>query len=57
MSLRDQLLRIERLGVKITEFKKAIGTASTEPAFQAVVSMIVEAERPPRGLPQVTIEK
>lgn len=52
---RDELLRIERVGVKAREFGKARNEAG-HADYMAFVRMIGKAEREPTGLPTVTIE-
>lgn len=48
---RDEMLRIDRLAVKLTEFKKAIKT-SGEKDWSMFRDMVKEAEQPPTANPK-----
>lgn len=53
---RGELLRVERVGVNIREYRKALNEVG-RPDFQECVRAIVNAERQPTGLPSVAIEE
>lgn len=53
--LRDELLRVEKIAVKLREFGKVSNEAG--PAdFQQFVAMVKSAERSPSGMPSVSVE-
>lgn len=53
--LRDRCLKIEKIGVQITEYKKLTGTTGT-PELNKFVAAVVAANRGPTGTPTVTVE-
>lgn len=55
--LRDELLRLGSVNVKMTEFKKLANTATDNPAFGQFAQMIKGAQRPATGAPRITLEK
>lgn len=54
--LREQCLRIDSIGVRLTEYKKLVNTTGT-PDVETFKSMVKDANRGPTGLPTIKIEK
>lgn len=55
---RDELLRVDTIGVKARELGKARETSKpTDPAWETFRNMVVGAETPPSGNPSIKIEK
>lgn len=53
--LRDQVLKIDAIGVKKREYDKLINT-SGDPSIECFRDMISKANRGPSGTPRVTVE-
>jgi hypothetical protein len=54
-ALRDEVLKIDSIGVKLREFKKLVNTAGDD-AFTTFRDMVSSANRGPSGTPAVTVE-
>jgi len=54
---RDEVLAIERLKVRLREYKKLVNEASSAADFTTFRDMLTGAERPAGGIPSVTIEE
>lgn len=55
--LAHEFMRIDSIGVKMTEYKKLEGTASDDPAFIYFRDTMTNANQGRQGLPTVKIEK
>lgn len=55
--LRDQVLKIGTIDVKLVEFKKLASTAAATPNVQTFKAMVEGAKKPATALPAVKIEE
>lgn len=54
---RDEVLKIDSIGVKLAEYKKLKNTSSDDPEFLKFRDAITAACKGPTGNPSVTVEK